>query len=366
MAGKKCYIGFKMKNAILALVVMGALGWGYYAFGQQARQPKSETQLAQQADTQAAQTVAALAQETKKKSGSIIFGGDIMLARSVESFSQSSGGWSAVLAQVNPTLSQADCRVANLESPLVSDKPATKSGSLVFAAKPEAIAVLTGAKITAVSLANNHITDQGLAGMVETQKILQENNIASGGAGKNEEEALAPQTITCGELKVGLIFATYGTNFGAEGVISAPLEGIIEPIKKAKATHDIVAVFVHWGGEYQALNSPFQQEMAHKYIDAGADLVIGSHPHVIQPIEIYKNKLIAYSLGNFVFDQEASGVKTEAVLLKTAYAADQLAVEVIPISIKKYFQPNIVANDKASSYLPRLKIENWQFSLPRS
>ena len=356
-----------MRNTILAFALIGGLSWGFYALNSRAIQPRTEDQLASRnADTSKDDTsqIAALAKDSRKN-GSLIFGGDIMLARSVESYARSGGGWEQVMSPINSVFSSSDCRVANLESPFASNKKQTETGSLVFAAKPEAVAALIDSKITAVSLANNHITDQGAAGLNETQKILKENNIAYGGAGASRETALAPQTIQCGQLKVGLIFASYGTNFGAEGVVVATLEDITPSITEAEKKYDIVAVFAHWGSEYQAVNSPFQKEMAHRYIDAGADLVIGSHPHVIQPIEIYKNKLIAYSLGNFVFDQAPSGEKTEAILLKVRYENNEISATIIPIKIQKYFQPTPVSPAGSGDYLKRLNQANWEFSLPR-
>ena len=356
-----------MRNAILAFVLIGGLSWGFYILNGSVIQPRTEDQFTgERADTSVNGTgqISALAKDSNKN-GSLVFGGDIMLARSVESYARVNGGWSQVMSQISSSFSQTDCRVANLESPFVSNKKQTETGSLVFAAKPEAVTVLTSSKITAVSLANNHITDQGATGLNETQKILKENNIAYGGAGASREAALAPQTIQCGQLKVGLIFASYGTNFGAEGVVVATLEDITPSITEAEKKYDIVVVYAHWGSEYQAVNSPFQKEMAHQYIDAGADLVIGSHPHVIQPIEIYKNKLIAYSLGNLVFDQASSGEKTEAILLKVQYEDKDINTSIIPIKIQKYFQPTPVSPASSGNYLKRLNQANWEFSLPR-
>lgn len=351
-----------MKKSILIFIIVGGLFWGYYNFGKELVRPVPEQQFASGASNAETTdpTVTAL---NNAKNGSIILGGDIMLARSVESYAKANGGWSQVFSQVKDTLGEYDCRVANLESPFISGKPQTQISSMVFAAKPEAVEALTGANITAVSLANNHITDQGLAGLTETQSLLKSRGIVYGGAGRSADEAIAPQSIRCGELKVGLVFATYGTNFAAEGVVSAPLEDITPSITKAKKDHDIVAVIAHWGGEYQELATPFQKELAHRYIDAGADLVIGSHPHVIQPIEKYKGKLIAYSLGNFVFDQAASGNKTEAILVSVSYSDSATTAKVVPIKIEKYFRPTIVPAEKAATYFKRLNIENWEFQL---
>lgn len=299
------------------------------------------------------------------KTGSIILGGDVMLARTVESRAVASGSWATPLAKIKKTLNSTDCRVVNLESPFKSNKPRTQTGSLVFAAKPEAIKALISANITAVSLGNNHITDQGLAGLQETKTLLSGHQIVIGGAGETQAEALEPQTIQCGNLKIGLVFATYGTNFSAEGVHPASLEDIIPSIQDIKELVDFTIVYAHWGAEYKTTPLPSHKQLAHKYIDAGADLVVGSHPHVLQPIELYNGKTIAYGLGNLVFDQEAEGTKTESILLKVNINEDEVNYEAIPIKIKNFFQPTIATISSAAHYLKVLEIPDWEWTTKR-
>jgi len=349
-----------MKKALSAVavgvIVLGAFYWHWRENGR----PRNELEILGSAN--AAQTADVDALAFNDHEGSIIFGGDIMLARTVEARAKSAG-WENVFTAIQDALNTADCRVANLESPFKKDKPATQSGSLVFAAKPEAVAALTAGRISAVSLANNHITDQGLGGLQETKALLSQNSLVFGGAGETQKEADAPRYLHCGTLKVGLVFGTYGTNFAADGVLTTPLEGVAEIIKEAKNQADVVVVVVHWGSEYQTIPSPFQKELAHRYIDAGASLVIGSHPHVIQPIESYNGGVIAYSLGNLVFDQAAGGEKTEAILLRVAFSPQKTSYDVSPIQIKNYFQPQLAgrSGDVASHYLETLNLDGWQW-----
>jgi len=295
--------------------------------------------------------------------GSIVFGGDVMLARWVEQKAVKNG-WENMFSDVKDAFS-GDCKIVNLESPFKSNKPQTKIGSLVFAAKPESLQALESIAVTAVSLANNHITDQGLGGFEETTKLLQEKKILYGGAGTSAELAQKPVALTCGKIKVGIIFATYGTNLPADGLGYANVDDVPAVVKKIDKDFDIVIVYPHWGTEYNPAQSPYQTEMAHKFVDAGADLVVGSHPHVLQPVEIYKNKVIAYSLGNMVFDQAPSGTKTEGALLKVAYKDGKSSFEIVPIAIKDYYKPT-VALEKENDFKERLNLNSLKWGLSES
>lgn len=305
--------------------------------------------------------VSTVSANEKTKKASIIIGGDVMLARWVEQKTLKAGGWDKLFEKIKDPLTSADCAIVNLESPMKGEKPQTQIGSMIFAAKPESVEALVSSGIDAVSLANNHITDQGLAGLEETTKTLNDKKIAYVGADKTVELATGAKIIECGGMKIALVASTYGTNMVAEGVSVANLEDVMDSIKNTSETADYVITYSHWGAEYNASASPYQKDIAHKYVDAGADLVIGSHPHVLQPIEIYKDKVIAYSLGNLVFDQAPSGSKTEGALLKVDIDGVTQNFEILPIQIENYFQP-VIAED-ASSHKASLGIENLKWSL---
>ncbi len=293
----------------------------------------------------------------------MVFGGDVMLARWVEQRARKNG-WENLFSDIKGVFS-GDCKIINLESPFKSDKPQTKIGSLIFAAKPESIQALESIAVSAVSLANNHIADQGLSGYEETTKLLNDKKIKYGGAGTNVEAAQKPVSLTCGKIKTGIIFATYGANLSADGLSYANVDDATATVKKYNNVYDTIVVYTHWGTEYNPSQSPYQTEMAHKFVDAGADLVIGSHPHVLQPVEIYKNKVIAYSLGNMVFDQAPSGTKTEGALLKVEYKNSKSNFEIIPIVIRDYYKPELAPSDKVEEYKTRLNLKNlkWQLSI---
>jgi len=304
---------------------------------------------------------------TKKKSSpksSLIIGGDVMLARWVEQKSLSNGGWTSLFDKVRDTLKKPNCTIVNLESPIKGEKPQTQINSLIFAAKPESVEALTDGGIDAVTLANNHITDQGQAGLAETQAKLNENKIAYSGADTDANKAKQAKILTCDNVKIGLIGATYGTNFPADGVNVAHIDEITDAIKQARPLVDYLIVYPHWGTEYNASPSPYQKELAHGYIDAGADLVVGSHPHVLQPVEIYKNKTIAYSLGNLAFDQASSGKKTEGALLSINLDDKNQKFAIVPIQIESYFRPEISQGD-SNSYKESLGLKDLSWTLAR-
>ncbi len=344
---------------IIAVLIL-ASGFFYLAKSKVLTQTAEETNTPEISGAQTS-TTPALAFSSGKTS--IVIGGDVMLARWVEQKALSAGGWDKIFENISDTLSAPDCSFVNLESPIKGKKPQTQINSMIFAAKPDSVGALVSAGIDAVTLANNHVTDQGLQGLQETKSILTDNNISYVGAGESSEEALSGATIQCGGVKIGLVGSTYGTNFPADGVSVAGLEDVTETIEKLSNETDYVIVLAHWGSEYNSSPSPYQQEIAHDYVDAGADLVVGSHPHVLQPTETYKGSLIAYSLGNLVFDQASRGKKTEGALLKVELDKKNQNFEIIPIQIKNYFQPTIAEDD--TSFKESLGLTELSWSLER-
>ncbi|MDD3284422.1 MAG: AmmeMemoRadiSam system protein B [Patescibacteria group bacterium] len=164
-----------------------------------------------------------------------------------------------------------------------------------FAFDPNLVNKLHDYNFNFFNISNNHITDQGRIGLEETYKNLDKLNFNYSGC-PDKEATNCSKIINIGNCKIGTagFSMVYGTFDSAKA---------IEEIKNLKSNSDIVIVNVHWGTEYTHINSALQQQIAHSFIDNGADMIIGHHPHVVQGMEIYKNKPIFYSLGNFIFDQ---------------------------------------------------------------
>lgn len=202
---------------------------------------------------------------------------------------------------LNQLLDESDLNIGNLECPVtISQEKDDKLAVTMFTNK-EALGILE--KFNVFSLANNHIRDFKDQGISDTLKTLQKAGFHYFGIGISESQALEPFLFEKDVYKLAFIGATRFANtngsFLGTGNDSNPL--IIKQIKLFKNQGFFVVIFPHWGYEYVRIPSPRERKIAHRWIDAGADIVIGSHPHIYQTIENYKGKTIIYSLGNFIF-----------------------------------------------------------------
>ncbi len=185
----------------------------------------------------------------------------------------------------------------------------TPDKSYTFRADPGRVNILKDMGVDIVSLANNHALDYGTDALMDTFDTLEQAGIEYAGAGENLDRAKAPIYFEAGGRKIAFIAASrvifagswYATDTSAGMVGTYDPALILESVKEAKENSDFVVIFVHWGIERENYPVDYQKKLAKQYIDAGADAVIGCHPHVMQGIEFYKGKPIAYSLGNFIF-----------------------------------------------------------------
>jgi poly-gamma-glutamate synthesis protein (capsule biosynthesis protein) len=239
------------------------------------------------------------------------FVGDILLAgssgrRALEF------GMDYPLKKVAPILKNDDLTLANLECALTGkiitrNVRVGKERRFIFKTPPKLGQVLKEGGVDIVTLANNHSLNGGIKGLRETMETLGKLDIAYCGAGENFEEAHKARIINLKGRKIA--FLGYNDLEGAAAQSSLPQRAfsknsdqVIKDVQKTRKNADLVIVTFHWGIELQQKPTSRQINLAHKSIDAGADIVIGHHPHCLQPIEIYQNKIICYSLGNFVFD----------------------------------------------------------------
>lgn len=245
------------------------------------------------------------------KTITMTFVGDIMMTRGVEiSVNKNYGGDFSKLFENVLEIRDADIAFANLEG-AVSDTGNNVGSKYSFRMNPKILPILKDTGFDIVSFANNHVGDWNIAGFNDTLKRLRENNILFAGAGDNKADASTVKIIEKNGLKIGFIgFSDVGPNWIAAtetnpGILLASDPKRLEIIKNAKTQVDFLIVSYHWGDEYKPFNNR-QKTLAESSIDAGADLIIGHHPHVIQDYAEYKGKLIFYSLGNFIFDQSFS------------------------------------------------------------
>jgi len=266
----------------------------------------------------------------EKKPKTILFVGDIMLDRGVEYYTNKNTPLYP-FQKIAEFTKGPDIVFGNLEGPIVENPPHFSDESLRFAFSPTVIEGLSFANFNLLSLANNHTNNMGEDGRKQTEEILAKADIDFVGHPVNCDQLLIKNEI------VFLAFnKTFSLNCSAEEVIAK-----VEEAKQANPEKFIV-VALHWGEEYQSESSAAQQELAHQIIEAGTDLIIGGHPHVIQEVEEYKNKMIFYSLGNFIFDQyfslatqESLAVKLEIFPQKVVYSIFELESRLSQPALKK-------------------------------
>lgn len=244
----------------------------------------------------------------------LVFTGDVMLDRGVRRLiEQHDVKW--LFCQEESRFNEADAVIINLECPL-ADTLAPLTKKYIFHADTQWANGLHEAGITHAALANNHTNDQGFQGLRSTVNALREAGLTPIGIGRDEEERMKPTVIEKGGLRVALFNAVL---FTLENWISTSKERhwlpnqvdarrLAQAIKTYKQEHPetrIVAI-VHWGQEYETTPNLQQQQQARMLISAGADAIIGHHPHVIQPMQQVLGKPVYFSLGNYIFDHRSS------------------------------------------------------------
>jgi poly-gamma-glutamate capsule biosynthesis protein CapA/YwtB (metallophosphatase superfamily) len=213
----------------------------------------------------------------------------------------------AVYGDMLPVLRAADLRIVNCECALTRARtPVWKSGA-VFKGRPAHVAGLTGVPFDVACLANNHVFDYGLAGFRETLAVLRAGGLRTVGAGLSLDEAAAPLTISVGGARITILNFSEGEDLtastGGPGVCGWEIDRLARSIAKAKKRGDFVIAVGHAGLEYIPFPPPYVVRAFRGLVEAGADCVIGHHPHVPQGLEDRRGRLIAYSLGNFAFYQ---------------------------------------------------------------
>lgn len=291
----------------------------------------------------------------------LLAAGDVMLDRDVEKVGLERG-WEYIFDEVASVIRQADLAFANLESP-VGDK-----GHFInmFQAPPEAIKGIVHAGFDVVSLANNHTLDYHHDGMFETMRLLDEHEVDWVGAGRDIYEARQPLIKEVDDVRVGFLSYTemwfvharepisWKATEDEPGVAPAEIDYVIEDVMKLRDSVDVVIVTVHWGKEYTHEPTMEQQKLARAAVDAGADLVLGHHPHVLQGIEFYRDGVIAYSLGNFVFDLNLPRTWETMMLQFTLSTSGILDMTIVPTFIYGV-QPRVLEGNRREALYRRIR-----------
>jgi len=295
------------------------------------------------------------------KTVKLAFVGDVLLAAKVDALMKKHG-YSYPYAKASDYLKNPDLTAANLESPITTRGTPAPNKQFVFQGSPNALPALTESGIDVVSLANNHTLDMGVVGLLDTIGHLDEAGMPHVGGGNDESEAYEPVILEAKGVKVAYIglsrvlpVVEWKATKDRPGVAESydPTRGL-EAIRKAKEKADLVVVMVHWGIERNDFPEKYQQGLARQYIDAGADLIIGSHPHVLQGFETYKGKWIAYSLGNFIFNMtKTEKTKDTGVLDALCTKEGDCKLQFHPMRAIES-QPTPLEGDAAKELLARL------------
>lgn len=279
-----------------------------------------ETDAAGDADT-AGTGAAAESTGAVKAAVRLLFAGDVYLSDHVLEAYDAAGGIDGVLSQgYQAEIQAADYFVTNEEFPFSTRGTPAPDKQFTFRVHPEKVKLMQEMGIDLVTLANNHALDYGRDAMLDTIDTLDRAGIRHVGAGKNLAEARKPAIVELNGRTFAFIGATrvypeadWAAGTDSAGMFSAYDGGaqLAEEVKAAKQQADYVIAYVHWGIEREETPNEVQKSIAHRLVDAGADLVVGAHPHVLQGIEYYQGVPIAYSLGNFVF---GSSIPSTALL----------------------------------------------------
>lgn len=292
--------------------------------------------------------------------------GDVIFDRGVKTVCRRLGrDWP--LGAVAPTLSAADVSFVNLETSLARGGQPIPGKGIWFRSDPEFALELKKAGVDVVTLANNHVLDYDEPAFMETLAALRESSIATCGGGLNIDEARTPAVINAGGVTIAFlgyseladIFWTYSypRSFRAQkarpGVAPMDEKMVVNDIRKARALADHVVVSFHWGEEYVRTPNPRQIGLAHIAIDAGASVVLGHHPHVLQPVEVYGGGVIFYSLGNFVFDQKKPDT-VESMIARVSFSPREVvSAEILPVKIEEC-RPRLLRGWAAQAALDKM------------
>ena len=281
--------------------------------------------------------------ELSKEPATLLFVGDIMLARDVENYLDREGA-AYPFKQISHLLPQYDAVIGNFEA--VVSEPHVKAlpFTFQFSVRPEYLKGLQEASFDILSLANNHSSDYGNAAIELTKQLCLEYGLRCVGDARRAETFVHEVH----NVRLGFLFAN--TTWNTEST-----ETLLALMREIATKSDIQIAYIHWGTEYELIHNREQQVLAEGLIDAGADAVIGHHPHVVQDVAFYKEKPIFYSLGNFIFDQYWNEHVQTGLGVEMRIEKDQIEYQAIPFTRKdSRNQPAVMEGENAEALLGRI------------
>jgi len=281
--------------------------------------------------------------------------GDIMLSSWLVEILEREGP-AYPYAGITSLLAVPDLLIGNLEAPFLADTTGVPRAekAYTFAVPPERVDVLKAGGFGALTLANNHILDFGVAGLEGTWEALDRAGIPHAGTGRDRAEAHTHTVVATGGRRVALLAynhvfpAAFWAAADRPGTAHASDAGLAREVQRAGRDADLVVVSFHWSAEGREGPKDYQRILAHIAVDNGADLVVGHHPHVLQSLEWYRGRLIAYSLGNFLF-ASYSPTATGALLTVRFTGGEPLDAALHPLdvnNIRTGFRPGRVLPER--------------------
>lgn len=278
-------------------------------------------------ETVSAESENEAAEQAESGEITLLFAGDVYFSNHVLNAYDKAGGIEGVLDEgIRAEIEAADIFMVNQEFPFTERGTQAADKQFTFRLPHDRLHLMNEMGIDIVTMANNHILDYGPYGITDSIAALQEAGIRYVGVGENLEEAKKLEIMEVKGKKIGFL-GTSRVYMSADWAAGADHPGVfstydptlaLEEIKKADALVDYLVVYIHWGVERETEPKEYQRTMGKQYVDAGADMVIGSHPHVLQPLEYYKEKPIMYSLGNFVFGSSIPNTELLKIVIDEA------------------------------------------------
>lgn len=268
-----------------------------------------------------------------------------------------------ILRHIKPYLTIADFAAINLESQMAESKPSQRAPKgVTFYSRPETVDALQWAGIDYVTLGNNHTYDYLDEGLISTLAALDNKGLSYSGAGLTEEDALKPYIYKSNNTDYAMLgyvgwegskSIKQAANSKQGGAAFGTMENIVDAVKKANSNNQVSIVQYHGSLEYSNEPTGVTEQRLKAGLDAGAVMAIAHHPHVAQGLELYNNKLIAYSMGNFVFDQNFSSTQLSLLLYVWLDEGVFHRAEIVPVYVKGY-KPTPALGLERDSLLKRL------------
>lgn len=260
----------------------------------------------------------------KQEPITLLFVGDVMLARSVGDTMAAKNDWTWPFARIASTTRAADVAFANLET-TISTRGAPSGCGYCFRADPRVTEGLRYAGFDALSVANNHIHDYGPDAFADTLAAISSSSMSP---------VIGDEPVIKTVRDTRIAYLAFAEPFNETRIVA--------DITRVHTQTDVLIVSFHAGTEYELMHNATQERVYRAAVDAGADLVIGTHPHVVQDVEQYRGKWILYSLGNFVFDQNWSDATRHGLMVRATVLNGHITgVEQIPVEISKQYQASL-------------------------